>query len=716
MGCSTGSIQLLRGSHSDFEQTNPIVDLGEFVYTYDPVTFKIGDGVTPWSGLPVATREICEEPCVKTFRLYSKINYQYSSDVSNLPATSGMPMFDTQIDILPDEHFKITFENTISSAGVDVSPDDIQINGQKTTIAMVNNTVFGSGSIFEGSVEEGGRLVVGVNDDNYEDNQGYFLVKYDDCDCATNTCNTTAAPTTTTTTTTSTTTSTTTTTTTQPSTTPAPQWLTGFEGTDMYEEFGRCVAVSKNGAYLVVGLDGAGGKLKDHCDELNIYKLVNGEYIFDAAIAGMDVTGGSSYYNHQAVAISDNGILAVCSARTFIVDPGSPNMRYVNIEPEIQIFNKNNSAGGGWTSWQTSTSSSRPALAELNLPRFPSLHYAFPYDIQLVISSDGKKLLALQRGLQDNDNDQGLFGFSLDLAADRPDDDPCITGSFKLNRGDLQGQTNLRNASIAIDKDGSHIIVSNPDGNTNLYDWQTTALTVDQTQNNILTWNQEFYNGTEGSRRGFGASTALSADISEDGNYVAMCRKYINVSLNNREERYIYWYRKTVANNVTTWNEIYKEITLNTDQAAPCTDGDYDIGVKLTDNGRSLHIIGVETGNTACGGVPQGAYYVNQTMFYDDTSGVITPNVTIHPDGDQLMITGPVVDNTSIRRRTRTVITIGNNNPSLVYAPTVCTTEAGAIIFGNPYDSTMGQPINSPLINNDRKGSVRIVKLNTTKP
>lgn len=712
MGCSTGSIQLLRGSHSDFEQTNPIVDLGEFVYTYDPVTFKIGDGVTPWSGLPVATKEICEEPCVKTFRLYSKINYQYSPYVSNLPATSGMPMLDTQIDILPDEHFKITFENTISSAGVDVSPDDIQINGQKTTIAMVNNTVFGSGSIFEGSVEEGGRLVVGVNDDNYEDNQGYFLVKYDDCACATNTCNTTAAPTTTTTAAPTTAAPTTT----QPpfqTTTPAPnQWLTGFEGTDTYEEFGRVVAVSKYGNWLVIGRDSFGSKRPDKCNQLNIYRLINDQYVLDGTIDRS--TQSTNYWNYQAVAISDNGILAASVSRTEVRDAGTIYQTYTKTPPEILIWHKDNASGGGWFAWKRAYTNT--PLAVLNEPSNPPASYAFPFDVQLVISSNGKKLLALQRGLQDNSNDQSLFGFSLDRAFGHPSNDPAITGSFKLNRADLQGQTNLRNASIAIDKDGSHIIVSNPDGNTNLYDWQTTSLLFNQTQNNIVTWNQEFYNGTEGSRRGFGASTPFSADISEDGNYVAMCRKYRNVSLNNREERHIYWYRKTVANNVTTWNEIYKEVTLNTDQAAPCTDGDYDIGVKLTDNGRSLHIIGVETGNTACGGIPQGAYYVNQTMFYDDTSGVITPNVTIHPDGDQLMITGPVVDNTSIRRRTRTVITIGNNNPSLVYAPTVCTTEAGAIIFGNPYDSTLGQPINSPLLNNNRRGSVRIVKLNTTKP
>ena len=131
MGCSTGGIQLLRGLHSDFVAESPNIELGEFVYTTDPITFKIGDGVTPWSGLPVATREICQEPCVKTFRLYSKINYQYAPDMSNLPARSGMPMFDTQIDILPNDSFKITFENTITSAGTDISPDDIQINGQK---------------------------------------------------------------------------------------------------------------------------------------------------------------------------------------------------------------------------------------------------------------------------------------------------------------------------------------------------------------------------------------------------------------------------------------------------------------------------------------------------------------------------------------------------------------------------------------------------------
>lgn len=707
MGCSTGGIQLLRGLHSDFVEENPTVELGEFVYTTDPITLKIGDGITPWSGLPFATTEVCQEPCIKTFRLYSKINYQYSSDMSSLPARSGMPIFDTQINILPNDNFKITFEDTITSAGTDVSPDDIQVNGQKSTMVMINNTVVGSGSIFEGSVEEGGILTLGVNDDNYEDNQGYYLVKYDDCACATNTCATTVAPTTTTTAAPTTVAPTTTQTPFQ-TTTPAPnQWLTGFDGADYAEELGRCVAVSKNGQYLVVGRDQSVNGTPNRCNELNIYRLVNNQYILDATI-NRSTIGGSGYYNYQAVAVSDNGILAASVSKAFISNVGTPNMSYQNVKPEIMIWTKDNSIGGSWVPWKKFKTN--PTLADLNEPQNARATYEFPYDIQLVISSDGNKLLVLQRGLEDSSNDQGLFGFSLAEATDSHED-PSITGSFKLDRADLQGQTNLRNASIAIDKDGSHIIVSNPDGNTNLYDWQTTALTVDRTQNNILIWNQEFYNGTEGSRRGFGASTAFSADISEDGNYVAICRKY-RTQL-NQEQRYIYWYRKTVANNVTTWNEIYKEITLNNNQAAPCTDGDYDIGVKLTDNGRSLHVIGVSIGNTACGELfSKGAYHVNQTMFYDDTSGVVAPDVTIHPDGDQLMITG-AIPNGLLRRRTRTVTIIGSNNPSLVYAPTVCTTEAGAIIFGNPYDSSLGGT--GAFANNNIKGSVRIVKLNTTK-
>jgi hypothetical protein len=693
MGCSTGSIQLLRGSHSDFSQTNPIIDLGEFVYTNDPITFKIGDGVTPWSDLPVAIREICSEPCVKTFRLYSKINYQYAPDTSNLPARSGMPMFDTQIDILPSDSFKITFENTITSAGTDVSPDDIQINGQKSTMVMVNNTVIGSGSFFEGSVEEGGRLVVGVNDDNYEDNQGYYLVKYDDCACATNTCATTVAPTTSAPTTT-TTTATPTTTTSPPVQTTTPEPIL-FQGSDLFDEFGRCVAVSKNGDYLVIG--SGRGQRENHIEMMHIYRFINGQYVLDQTITRPGTLSGATSYAYQAVAISDNGILAASISRVHITNPGTPQQVYNNLEPELMIFERDSSAGGVWRSWKQSAFDT-PTL--LNLPENARSHYDFPYDVQLVISSNGTRLLALQRGL-------GLIGFELD------DTNKSLFGGFNLSKTDFGGglasvgAVDLTSASIATNRTGSSVLLSTSTGNTNLYTWDGSIFTVDSS-----------WMSAEGRSRGFGASNLeFNADISEDGKYIAVCRKYNNVLL-NREERYIYWYRRKDnlnSNGVvisSEWIEIYKEITLNTNQAAPCTDGDYDIGVKLTNNGKSLHVIGVAGGNTICGqGYSAGGYYLNQTMFYDEASGFIVPDVTIHPDGDQQTIT---IQGTLIRFRQINVDTV-NEIPDLLYAPHVCTTEAGTIILGNPYDSTLGNPMTN-FAYSDKIGTVRITNFNTTKP
>ena len=179
MGCySTGTIQLLRGSHADFVSEDPVVQLGELVYTSNPVTFKIGDGVTNWSDLPEASLGECEQPCDKTFRLYSKTNYQHLASMNDLPARSGLPVFDTQIDVPAGQEFTLTFSDKISSAGIDVAPDDIQINGQKSTIAMIGDVPFASGSTFTGSLESGGRLFVGINDDNYDDNKGYYLVNY----------------------------------------------------------------------------------------------------------------------------------------------------------------------------------------------------------------------------------------------------------------------------------------------------------------------------------------------------------------------------------------------------------------------------------------------------------------------------------------------------------------------------------------------------------
>ena len=187
MDCSSsfGHIQLLRGFRSDFVEQDPVLEYGELAYTLDTNhCLKIGNGTGKWSTLPEACPNVCATPCVKTFRLYSKINYQYTDSSQNLPASSGLPLFDTLIDIPNNTDINLNISQSIDNNGSSVDPETIMPDGQKAVLGIINGEVVTSGS-FSGRINTGGRFFIGVNDDNYEDNSGYFLVKFDTDQCTT---------------------------------------------------------------------------------------------------------------------------------------------------------------------------------------------------------------------------------------------------------------------------------------------------------------------------------------------------------------------------------------------------------------------------------------------------------------------------------------------------------------------------------------------------
>ena len=151
-------------------------------------------------------------------------------------------------------------------------------NGQKAVLGIINGEIVTSGS-FSGRINTGGRFLIGVNDDNYEDNSGYFLVKFETGKCTTppptttttttttaapttSTTTTTAAPTTsTTTTTTSTTTTTTTTTNTTTSTTLAPGECPDPEQTSNVQIFNEIVNLPLDDASDPLDNDATNGSL-----------------------------------------------------------------------------------------------------------------------------------------------------------------------------------------------------------------------------------------------------------------------------------------------------------------------------------------------------------------------------------------------------------------------------------------------------------------------
>ena len=170
MECSSsfGHIQLLRGFYSDFVQQDPVLEYGELAYTLDTNNcLRIGNGTSKWSTLPEACPDVCAIPCVKTFRLYSKINYQYTDSSQNLPASSGLPLFDTLIDIPNNTDINLNISQSIDNNGSSVDPETIMPDGQKAVLGIINGEVVTSGS-FSGRINTGGRFFIGGNDDKFQ--------------------------------------------------------------------------------------------------------------------------------------------------------------------------------------------------------------------------------------------------------------------------------------------------------------------------------------------------------------------------------------------------------------------------------------------------------------------------------------------------------------------------------------------------------------------
>ncbi len=192
MGCSTGTIQILRGFESDFKANNPVLKLGEMSYSLDKANhLKIGDGSTPWKDLDTyaCVAQECPMPCTLSFRVYEKSNFRITEQELELPASSGFPAFDSKIFVYPDKKVLIKATNNLEN-GVSTSPSGRlfgvieELNGNKSNFLI--------GEEFNDFPAKEGKLFVGISGDDYSSYGGYYLVSYEEeelcfpcVDCAT---------------------------------------------------------------------------------------------------------------------------------------------------------------------------------------------------------------------------------------------------------------------------------------------------------------------------------------------------------------------------------------------------------------------------------------------------------------------------------------------------------------------------------------------------
>ena len=180
MGCSTGTIQILRGFEEDFKTNNPILHLGEMSYSLDKQNhLKIGDGVTPWKNLDTyaCVAQECPMPCTLSFRVYEKSNFRITEQDLELPASSGFPAFDSKIFVYPDKKVLIKATNNLEN-GVSTSPSGRlfgvieELNGNKNNFLI--------GEEFNDFPAKEGKLFVGISGNDYSSYGGYYLLSYEE--------------------------------------------------------------------------------------------------------------------------------------------------------------------------------------------------------------------------------------------------------------------------------------------------------------------------------------------------------------------------------------------------------------------------------------------------------------------------------------------------------------------------------------------------------